>query len=75
MFHAGLDLSRHRLDVHVMSEDGSALKVTTPPPDRDGLRSPVLQVTRDCDQEEGLGGHRTRLTCGNDSKCSSPLRK
>ena len=30
MLHAGLDLSRHRLDVHVMSEDGAALKVTTP---------------------------------------------
>ena len=39
MLHAGLDLSRHRLDVHVMSEGGSTLKVTTAAPDRDGLRS------------------------------------
>ncbi|MGH9090973.1 MAG: hypothetical protein ACRDZR_06285 [Acidimicrobiales bacterium] len=37
MLHAGLDLSRHRLDVHVMSDDGTTLKVTTAPPDRDGL--------------------------------------
>jgi transposase len=54
MLHAGLDLSRHRLDVHVMSEDGSTLKVTTAPPDRDGLRSLVGQVARDCGSEEVL---------------------
>jgi hypothetical protein len=28
MMHAGLDLSLHRLDVHVLAEDGSTLKVT-----------------------------------------------
>ncbi len=54
MLHAGLDLSRHRLDVHVLAEDGSTLKVTTAPPDRDGLRSLVGQVARDCGQEEVL---------------------
>ena len=54
MLHAGLDLSRHRLDVHVMSEDGTALKVTTAPPDRDGLRSLVRQVERDCGTEDVL---------------------
>ena len=54
MLHAGLDLSRHRLDVHVMSEDGATLKVTTAPPDRDGLRSLVRQVARVCGTEEVL---------------------
>jgi transposase len=54
MLHAGLDLSRHRLDVHVMSENGIALKVTTSPPDRDGLRSLVRQVERDCGTEDVL---------------------
>ena len=54
MLHAGLDLSRHRLDVRVMSEDGSTLKVTTAPPERDGLRSVVRQVEGDCGTEEVL---------------------
>ena len=48
MLHAGLDLSRHRLDVHVLSDEGSTLGVTTAPLDRDGLRSFVRQVERDC---------------------------
>jgi transposase len=54
MLHAGLDLSRHRLDVHVMSDDGATLKVTTAPPGRDRLRSLVRQVARDCGTEEVL---------------------
>jgi hypothetical protein len=54
MLHAGLDLSRHRLDVHVMSDDGATLKVTTAPPDRDGLRSLVRQLERECGTETVL---------------------
>src|SRR5947208_15964867 len=37
MVHVGLDLSRTRLDVHVMDEAGTALAVTTAAPDRGGL--------------------------------------
>src|SRR6266576_153227 len=37
MVHVGLDLSRTRLDVHVMNEAGAPLAVTTAVPDRDGL--------------------------------------
>src|SRR5690242_21751144 len=37
MVHVGLDLSRTRLDVHVMDEAGTPLAVTTAVPDRDGL--------------------------------------
>jgi len=38
MLHVGLDLSRKRLDVCVLSEGGETLCVTTAPPDSDGLR-------------------------------------
>ena len=37
MVHVGLDLSRTRLDVHVMDEAGASLAVTTAVPDRGGL--------------------------------------
>ena len=37
MVHVGLDLSRTRLDVHVMDEAGAPLAVTTAVPDRGGL--------------------------------------
>jgi transposase len=38
MLHAGLDLSRHRLDVHVMNDAGEPVQVTAVTPDADGLR-------------------------------------
>jgi hypothetical protein len=37
MVYVGLDLSRTRLDVHVMDESGAPLAVTTAAPDRGGL--------------------------------------
>src|SRR3954466_13277616 len=37
MVHVGLDLSRTRLDVHVMDEVGAPLAITTAVPDRGGL--------------------------------------
>src|SRR5690349_11250287 len=37
MVHVGLDLSRTRLDVHLMDEAGAPLAVTTAVPDRGGL--------------------------------------
>jgi transposase len=54
MLHAGLDLSRHRLDVHLLDEDGSTLEATTASPDRDGLRSLVRCVSRDHGGEDVL---------------------
>jgi len=39
MFYAGLDLSRKRLDVCLLDEQGTRVEVTATPPDRDGLRS------------------------------------
>jgi hypothetical protein len=38
MLHVGLDLSRKRLDVHVLDDAGQTVAVTTAPPDADGLR-------------------------------------
>ena len=39
MLYAGLDLSRQRLDVHVMDEEGSTIEVTAVHPDLDALRT------------------------------------
>jgi transposase len=44
MLHVGLDLSRKRLDVHVVDEGMVAVAVTGVLPDRDGLRSLVDRV-------------------------------
>jgi transposase len=52
MLHAGLDLSRHRVDVHLLAEDGTTLEVTTAPPDLDGLRGLVRSVARSYGKKE-----------------------
>jgi hypothetical protein len=39
MLHAGLDLSRHRLDFHLLDKAGEMLEVGAAPPDLDRLRS------------------------------------
>ncbi len=39
MLHAGLDLSRKRLDVCLLSDEGELVEQTATPPDADGLRS------------------------------------
>src|SRR6266540_2465835 len=44
MLYAGLDLSRHRLDVHLMNQAGEPVQITTAPPDADGLRGLARQV-------------------------------
>jgi transposase len=44
MLHAGLDLSRHRLDVHLMTDAGQPVLITASPPDADGLRGLARQV-------------------------------
>src|SRR3954447_679871 len=44
MLHVGLDLSRTRLDVHVMTEVGAPVLVTTAAPDAGGLASLVHRV-------------------------------
>jgi transposase len=44
MLYPGLDLSRHRVDVHLMDQAGEPVQVTTVPPDADGLRGLARQV-------------------------------
>jgi transposase len=44
MLHAGLDLSRHRLDVHLMDEAGALVEATAVAPDADGLGGLARQV-------------------------------
>jgi transposase len=44
MLHAGLELSRHRLDVHLMDEAGELVEATAVPPDADGLRGLTRRI-------------------------------
>ena len=46
MLHAGLDLSRKRLDVRVLDDAGATTLETWTAPDRDGLHSLVERVGR-----------------------------
>src|SRR5260370_24852909 len=46
MLYAGLDLSRQRLDVHVLDEDGRTVEVTAVRPDADALRTLASHVLR-----------------------------
>jgi hypothetical protein len=46
MLYAGLDLSRQRLDVHVLDEDGRTVEVTAVHPDGDALRTLVAVIAR-----------------------------
>jgi hypothetical protein len=41
MLHVGLDLSRKRVDVHVMNDVGETVDAWAVLPDRDGLRALV----------------------------------
>jgi transposase len=44
MLHAGLDLSRRRLDVHLVDEGGSTLEVCQVAPDTGGLKSLAYRI-------------------------------
>jgi transposase len=46
MLYAGLDLSRQRLDVHLLDEDGRTVEVTAVRPDSDALRALVASIGR-----------------------------
>lgn len=48
MLHAGLDLSRARVDVHVLDAFGETVAVTRAAPDADGLWVLVARVAREC---------------------------
>jgi transposase len=46
MLHAGLDLSRKRLDFHLLDSRGETIEIGAVPPDADGLRSLAARVGR-----------------------------
>jgi transposase len=46
MLHAGLDLSRKRLDFHLLDEDGTTVELGVAPPDGDGLRGLAARTSR-----------------------------
>ena len=45
MLYAGLDLSRKRLDFHLLDGEGATVEVGAAPPDADGLRG-LTRATR-----------------------------
>ena len=46
MLHVGLDLSRRRLDFHLLDEQGETVEVGAAPPDADGLLGLAARVGR-----------------------------
>jgi transposase len=46
MLYAGLDLSRKRLDFHLLDDDGKTVEVGAAPPDADGLHALTQQLAR-----------------------------
>ena len=46
MLHAGLDLSRRKLDVHVLDEQGETVTVLAVSPDADALRGLAAEIAR-----------------------------
>jgi hypothetical protein len=46
MLYAGLDLSRQRLDVHVLDEEGTTVEVLAVSPDADALRTLAAHILR-----------------------------
>jgi len=46
MLYAGLDLSRKRLDFHLLDESGESVDVDAAPPDADGLRTLAARIGR-----------------------------
>src|SRR3954452_2718430 len=46
MLYAGLDLSRKRLDFHLLDADGATVEVGAAPPDADGLRGLTRRLDR-----------------------------
>ena len=46
MLYAGLDLSRKRLDFHLLDADGATVEVGAAPPDADGLRGLTQRLDR-----------------------------
>jgi hypothetical protein len=62
MLHIGLDLSRKRLDFHLLDEAGETVEVGAAPPDGDGLHGLAMRV----------GRHRQPLQAAIESMTGAP---
>ena len=62
MLYAGLDLSRKRLDFHLLDAEGATVEVGAAPPDADGLRGLTQRLERHgtpiCAAIESMNGAR-----------------
>jgi transposase len=62
MLYAGLDLSRKRLDFHLLDSEGATVEVGAAPPDADGLRGLTQRLDRHgsriCAAIESMNGAR-----------------
>jgi hypothetical protein len=80
MLHAGLDLSRRRLDFHLLDERGETVEVGAAPPDADGLRGLAVRVGGRGESVraaiESMNGARscTTSSSGGAGKWRSPTR-
>ena len=54
MLYAGLDLSRQRLDVCLLDEEGRTIEVTAATPEVFGLRELVARISRHGDEVTGV---------------------
>src|SRR5213592_3334003 len=62
MLYAGLDLSRKRLDFHLLDREGTTVEIGASPPDLDGLRALCERLARHgapiCAAIESMNGAR-----------------
>jgi hypothetical protein len=69
MLYAGLDLSRKRLDFHLLDEAGETVEASAAPPDADGLRGLAGRVARFDEPVraaiESMNGARLSTTSSN----------
>ena len=81
MLYAGLDLSRKRLDFHVLDGEGATVEVGAAPPDADGLHGLSERLGRHREPIRGaIESMNGRVSCTTSSSSSagrsrSPTRR
>ena len=82
MLYAGLDLSRKRLDFHLLDGEGATVEVDAAPPDVDGLRGLTQRLEGHGEPIraaiESMNGARASCTTGSSSvagRSRSPTRR
>jgi hypothetical protein len=81
MLYAGLDLSRKRLDFHLLDADGATVEVGAAPPDADGLHGLSERIARHSEPIraaiESMNGARscTTRSSSTNGRSRSPARR